>query len=289
MRPDDFKFIADLVRRRAGLVLTEDKGYLLDSRLKPLLRQLGLADFPQLVAELRAGREELIRDVTDALTTNETSFFRDLKPFTLLREIVLPHLLRHRAAHKRFRIWSAACSSGQEPYSLAMTLNEERARLQGWHWEIVATDLSAEVLNKAKQGTYSQFEVQRGMPTPLLLKYFAKSGESWQVKPEIRQSITFRPFNLLADAGSLGHFDVVFCRNVLIYFDPKTKAGVLERIGRQLADDGFLFLGGAETVIGVTDRFALEPGQRGVYRPHAGEVRDGVQPASRPARAASAR
>ncbi len=289
MTADDFKFITDLVRRRAGLVLSEDKGYLLDSRLKPLLRQRGLADFPQLVAELRTGREELIRDVTDALTTNETSFFRDLKPFALLREIVLPHLLRHRAAHKRFRIWSAACSSGQEPYSLAMSLAEEKARLQGWQWEIVATDLSAEVLSKARSGNYSQFEVQRGMPTPLLLKYFAKSGESWQVKPEVRQSITFRPFNLLGDAGSLGHFDVVFCRNVLIYFDPKTKAGVLERIGRQLADDGFLFLGGAETVIGVTDRFALEPGQRGVYRPRSGAGEQVARPLAGPARAAAGR
>jgi chemotaxis protein methyltransferase CheR len=265
--PGEFQYISDFIYRVAGLVLTTDKAYLLDSRLKPLLRQRGLAGYGDLIAQLKSGVPAVVSDVTDALTTNETSFFRDMKPFDLFRQVVLPQLIAARAAQRRFRIWSAACSTGQEPYSLAMLLMEERARLAGWTWEIIATDLSGEALAKAKDGIYSQFEVQRGMPTPMLIRYFQKQGESWRIKDDCRPSISFRPFNLLGDPSPLGRFDVVFCRNVLIYFDPPTKAKVLQRIGQQLTPDGFLFLGGAETVIGVTDRFVLETGQRGLYRP----------------------
>ncbi|MCU0838532.1 MAG: protein-glutamate O-methyltransferase CheR [Rhodospirillales bacterium] len=267
MTPAEFQFVADFIYRAAGLVLTADKAYLIDSRLKPVMRERGIAGFADLIARLKAGTPAIVREVTDALTTNETSFFRDLKPFDLFRQIVLPHLLATRSAQHRFRIWSAACSTGQEPYSLAMLLLEERARLAGWTWEIVATDLCGEALAKAKDGVYSQFEVQRGMPTPLLVRYFEKQGEGWRIKDPVRHGIDFRPFNLLGDPAPLGRFDVVFCRNVLIYFDPPTKAKVLQRIGQQLDGDGFLFLGGAETVIGVTDRFVLEAGQRGLYRP----------------------
>jgi chemotaxis protein methyltransferase CheR len=267
MTPAEITFIRDFIYRTAGLVLTADKAYLLDSRLRPVLRDRGLDGFPALIAALKAGVSDVISDVTCALTTNETSFFRDIKPFEMFRQIVLPHLLNARAAQRRFRIWSAACSTGQEPYSLAMMLREERARLAGWTWEIVATDLAVDALAKAKDGVYSQFEVQRGMPAPLLVKYFAKQGENWRINDACRQNIIFRTFNLLSDPASLGCFDVVFCRNVLIYFDPPTKAKVLDRVGHQLAADGFLFLGGAETVLGVTDRFQLHPEQRGLYRP----------------------
>ncbi len=283
MTPAEFQFVADFIYRAAGLVLTADKAYLIDSRLKPLMRERGIADFADLIVRLKAGTPAIVREVTDALTTNETSFFRDLKPFDLFRQIVLPHLLATRAAQHRFRIWSAACSTGQEPYSLAMLLLEERARLAGWTWEIVATDLCGDALAKAKDGVYSQFEVQRGMPTPLLVRYFEKQGDAWRIKDPVRRGIDFRPFNLLADPAPLGRFDVVFCRNVLIYFDPPTKAKVLQRIGQQLAGDGFLFLGGAETVIGVTDRFVLEAGQRGLYRPAGGAHAASPMPRSRAA------
>lgn len=269
MTPSEFQFLSDFIRRTSGIVLTPDKTYLLESRLAPVLRAHRCQGFSELIAGLKAGLPAVVRQVTDALTTNETSFFRDITPFNLFRQVVLPSLLVSRRSQGRFRLWSAACSTGQEPYSLAMILAEERARLEGWNWEIVATDLCSEALAKAKVGVYSQFEVQRGMPTPLLLKYFAKHGEAWRVKDELRPRIQFCPFNLLEDPSALGQFDVVFCRNVLIYFDLPTKVKVLSNIGRHLARDGYLFLGGAETVIGISDRFVPEDGVRGLYRPAA--------------------
>jgi chemotaxis protein methyltransferase CheR len=200
------------------------------------------------------------------MTTNESFFFRDQKPFDQFRDLVLPHMLEHRAGVKSFRIWSAACSSGQEPYTLAMLLKENAAKLAGWRIEIIATDLSKEILAKAEAGTYSQFEVQRGLPIALLVKYFKQVGERWQISEEIRKMVKFKSFNLLTSPAALGRFDVVFCRNVLIYFDPPTKGQVLAGIADLMPDDGFLYLGGAETVLGTSDRFQLMPGQRGVYK-----------------------
>lgn len=266
MNTTDFTYLSDFIHESAGLVLTKEKAYLIDSRLKPLVKDFGLASLGDLISRLKAGVPAVQRAVMDALTTNETSFFRDLKPFELFRHVVLPYLLQTRAAQRRFRIWSAACSTGQEPYSLAMILSEEQAKLRDWSWEIVATDVSSEALAKAKAGIYSQFEVQRGLPATMLVRYFTKDGDGWRIKDPLRSRIDFRPFNLLNDPTPLGRFDVVFCRNVLIYFDPPTKANVLARLAQQLAADGFLFLGGAETVIGISDRFAPEPGQRGLYR-----------------------
>jgi len=206
-----------------------------------------------------------VRDIVEAMTTNESFFFRDIKPFDQFKTFVLPQLLRVRAATRSLRIWSAACSSGQEPYSLAMILTEMRAQLAGWRIEIVATDLSTEILDKAQAGLYTQFEVQRGLPIQLLVKYFKQSGDRWQIDEAIRKMVQFRTFNLLDDMGPLGRFDVVFCRNVLIYFDQPTKSAVLGRVARQLAPDGYLYLGGAETVLGITDRFAPVPDNRGIY------------------------
>jgi chemotaxis protein methyltransferase CheR len=178
---------------------------------------------------------------------------------------VLPRLLQARAAQKTVRIWSAACSTGQEPYTLAMILKEDAAKLAGWRFEIVGTDLSREALDRARLGAYSQFEVQRGLPITLLVKYFKQEGDRWVIAPELKTNITFKELNLLSDFTSLGTFDVVFCRNVLIYFDQPTKTKILEKIGRMMPPDGVLYLGGAETVLGVTDKFAPMPGQRGIY------------------------
>ncbi|MBY0431848.1 MAG: protein-glutamate O-methyltransferase CheR, partial [Rhodospirillales bacterium] len=203
--------------------------------------------------------------VTEAMTTNESFFFRDIKPFDIFRQTVLPHLLQHRAAKKTFRVWCAAASSGQEPYTLAMLLKEEAAKLAGWRFEIVGTDISTEVLDRAKSGMYSQFEVQRGLPIQLLVKYFKKQGELWQIDAGIRSMVQYKHFNLLHDPKPLGQFDVVFCRNVLIYFDQPTKTRVLDAIARQMPGDGFLYLGGAETVLGISDKFVPLPGQRGIY------------------------
>jgi chemotaxis protein methyltransferase CheR len=199
------------------------------------------------------------------MTTNESFFFRDIKPFDQFRKFVLPQLLASRQPGRPIRVWSAACSSGQEPYSLAIILREEGAKLAGRRVEIVATDISREMLEKCKAGLYSQFEVQRGLPVQYLVKYFAQMGDKWRIDASLRELIQFREFNLLHDPSALGTFDVVFCRNVLIYFDNDTKRVVLERVSRLLAPDGFLYLGGAETVLGISDKFQPVPGERGIY------------------------
>ena len=266
MRPEDFDFVANLVKERSGLVLTKDKAYLLESRLMPVARARNHKGLDELIQSLRSSRDErLAREITEAMTTNESFFFRDGKPFEQFKDVVIPHMLASRGAKKSFRVWCAACSSGQEPYSLAMMIKEEAAKLSGWKIDIVATDISTEILNKAKAGIYSQFEVQRGLPIQLLIKYFRKVDESWQIDPGLKTMIQFKEFNLLHDLNSLGQFDVVFCRNVLIYFDQPTKTKVLAGISKLMPNDAFLYLGGAETVIGISDHFKPYAGQRGIY------------------------
>ncbi len=266
MRVEDFDLFAKFVYQRSGLVLTKEKAYLLDSRLMPVARRWNFKDLGELANALRSKSDEaLLADITDAMTTNESSFFRDQKPFDQFRQVVLPRFLQARAATRRLRIWSAACSNGQEPYSLAMILDEEASKMPGWTIEIVATDLCREVLEKAKQGLYTQFEVQRGLPITMLVKHFTQIGDKWQISKQMQGKIKFQQFNLLEPMTALGQFDIVFCRNVLIYFDPATKAKVLEGIGRQMPPDGILYLGGAETVLGVTQAFKPMDGQRGLY------------------------
>ncbi len=265
MKPEDFDHIAKLLKDRSGLVLTKDKSYLLESRLMPLARKRGFKGLDELIGQLRRRDIALEKEITEAMTTNESFFFRDNKPFEQFRQIVLPNLLKARASKRSFRIWCAACSSGQEPYSLAMILKEEAARLSGWRVEIVGTDLSTDILKKAKAGLYSQFEVQRGMPMQLLVKYFKKKEEVWEIDPSIRSMVQYKEWNLLEDLRGLGQFDVVFCRNVLIYFDQATKGKVLQAAAAQMPDDGVLYLGGAETVLGISQAFKPIPGQRGVY------------------------
>ncbi len=266
MNVSDFELITSLLKERSGLVLTKDKAYLLESRLNPVARKWQFKGFDELAEAVRLGKDEaLLRDVTEAMTTNESFFFRDSKPFDQFRNMVLPQMLKHRANARSLRIWSAACSNGQEPYSLAMILKDFATQLAGWKIEIIATDLSTEVLAKAAEGAYSQFEVQRGLPINYLMKFFRQEGDRWIIADEIRKMVSYKKFNLLQDPGSLGRFDVVFLRNVLIYFDQETKSAVLSRIAKQMPDDGFLYLGGAETVLGISDQFQLIPGERGVY------------------------
>jgi chemotaxis protein methyltransferase CheR len=255
-----------LLKDRSGLDLSADKQYLVESRLLPLARRANLAGIPELVQKLRSGGDQLTTQVVEAMTTNETFFFRDKIPFDHLRDYVLPALIQARASRRSLRIWSAACSTGQEPYSIAMGLREYGAALAGWRIEIVATDLSQEVLEKSKAGLYSQFEVQRGLPIQLLVKYFTQLGELWQLSADIRGMVQHRQLNLLQDFSHLGKFDVIFCRNVLIYFDQETKSAIFERMSKMLEADGTLFLGAAESVVGITDAFRPNQERRGLYQ-----------------------
>lgn len=273
MKVEDFDLFANLVRSESGLVLSRDKAYLLETRLMPVARKHGLKGLEDLAATVRSRRDrKVIDDITEAMTTNESLFFRDSKPFDQFRDLVLPALLEKRVMQKRIRIWSAASSSGQEPYSLAMILKEQAAKWAGWRIEILGTDISREMLEKAQSGLYTQFEVQRGLPITLLVKYFKQIGDKWQLDPAIRAMVQYKFFNLLEEPTALGKFDVVYCRNVLIYFDQDTKRQVLERIAKLMPDDGILYLGGAETVLGVTDKFAPVTGVRGMYRLAHGEA-----------------
>lgn len=270
MTPADFEYLRRLMRERSGLVLSADKQYLLESRLLPIARRLGAAHLGELAQKLRAsGAEGLVVEVVEAMTTNETFFFRDKAPFDHFRETVMPALLAARAAQRRLRIWCAAASSGQEPYSLAMMLKEMSPRLAGWQIDILATDLSIDMLERGRSGIYSQFEVQRGLPIQLLVKYFSQIGDMWQIAPGLRAMVEFRQLNLLHPFSYLGPFDVVFCRNVLIYFDQETKIDVLERVSQVTASDGYLLLGAAETVVGLSDMFQPHGAKRGLFAPRS--------------------
>ena len=268
MTPLDYDYLRRLLRERSGLVLSADKQYLVESRLLPVARRAGLTGLGDLVQKLRdPSAERLAVDVVEAMTTNESFFFRDKIPFQHFDDTMMPALLAARAPQRRIRIWCSASSTGQEPYSLAMALKELGDRTSGWRIEIIATDLSNEVLEKAKAGIYSQFEVQRGLPIAFLVKYFTQIGDTWQIAPEIRAMVQFRPLNLLTDFSHLGTFDIVFCRNVLIYFDQETKTSIFNRLAKAVEPDGFLVLGAAETVVGLTEAFKPFADRRGLYRP----------------------
>ena len=282
MTPLDYEYLRKFLKDRSGLDLSSDKQYLVESRLIPVARKVGLSGISDLVARMRAGSEETISTVVEAMTTNETFFFRDKIPFDHLRETMLPALLRARANRRTLRIWSAASSSGQEPYSIAMCLKEYGAALNGWRIEIVATDISQGVLEKSKAGIFSQFEVQRGLPIQLLVKYFRQIGDMWQLNPDIRAMVQHKQLNLLHDISHLGMFDVVFCRNVMIYFDQITKVGVFKRLARVMERDGFLALGAAETVVGLTDVFRPYPERRGLYSPNPLHAAPSIVPAAAP-------
>jgi chemotaxis protein methyltransferase CheR len=265
--PSDYEYLRKLLKDRSGLDLSADKQYLVESRLAPLARKAGLPGIAELVQKMKGHTESLTSEVVEAMTTNETFFFRDKIPFDHLRDGILPALIQTRAARRSLRIWCAACSTGQEPYSIGMIV-KEMAALSGWRVEIVATDLSQEVLEKSRAGVYSQFEVQRGLPIQMLVKHFKQNGDLWQLNADIRAMVQHRQLNLLQDFSQLGKFDVIFCRNVLIYFDQDTKATIFERMSRMIEPDGVLALGAAESVVGITDAFKPYPDRRGMYCPN---------------------
>jgi chemotaxis protein methyltransferase CheR len=264
--PLDYDFLRCVLKERSGLALAADKYNFVESRLLPLARQAGVTGIGELVRALKTGRDAALMDaVVEAMTTNESFFFRDKTPFDHFRRIIMPVLLTSRRQSRSIRIWCAAAASGQEPYSLALCLKEMERLTAGWRIEIMATDLSGAVLDRARRGVYSQFEVQRGLPIRLLVKYFTQVGEQWQIAPEIRAMVQYRRFNLLTDFSSLGIFDVILCRNVLIYFDQNTKSDVLRRLAGTLASDGYLILGAAETALGLCDRFKMISDKPGLY------------------------
>ncbi len=265
MTPQGFEILAAALLRGSGLSIGPDKEYLLETRMAPALRLHGLPNLDALAARLRAGAPDLERALVEAMTTNESSFFRDDKPFAHVRATALPRLAATRPPGAKLRIWSAAASTGQEAYSLAIIVAESRALLGNREVEIVGTDIAREPLARAREGVFTQFEVQRGLPMQVLVRYFKKNGVHWRIADTLRSMVSFREWNLLGDLRALGTFDLVFCRNVLIYFDPATKARALEAIAKQMTPDGLLYLGGAETVLGVTDRFATLAGDRAVY------------------------
>ncbi|CAN0561471.1 unnamed protein product, partial [Laminaria digitata] len=282
------EYLKEFLITRSGLVLSADKLYLVESRLTPVARDLGMTGIDELIGALQKNADEKLKTlVTDAMTTNESFFFRDQKPFDNLEDHILPPMIEARKAkgQNRIRIWSAACSSGQEPYTLAMMLLENKEKFGDMSFEILATDLSTEIVDKAKEGAYSQFEVQRGLPIQLLVKYFTQTESSWQISEDIRKMVRFQTFNLLDSYGVLGKFDIIFCRNVLIYFDQETKGAILSRMADISTPDASLFLGGAESVIGISSDYQPVNGVRGVY-----QLSSAVAPASvAPISAAGAR
>jgi len=268
MKDDVFALLAKLLREQSGLALPRDKEYLLESRLTPVARKHKFESIELMCQAIRGGQKrDLEREIVEAMTTNESFFFRDAATFDVFRKTLLPNLITARGTNKTLRIWFAACSSGQEPYSIAMIIEEERAKLNGFNVEMVASDISGEMIERCRQGLYSHFEAQRGLPIQMLAKYFEKEEHGWRIKAPMRERIKFRTFNLLESLGALGSFDVIFCRNVLIYFDLPTKRDVLDRMSRQLARDGALFLGGAETVIGVCDKYTPHATHAGIFVP----------------------
>jgi chemotaxis protein methyltransferase CheR len=259
--PEDYSYLSALLRTKSGLALGPGKEYLLESRLPPVAKAYGFASVNELVTVLRGGpHQELIKAVCDAMTTGETFFFRDTVPFELLRTAILPELAdRCRRAGRPLRIWSSAASTGQEPYSVAMLLADMGVQMSGVHVDLVATDFALHALNRARRGLYTQIEVQRGLPERYLRQFFINTPEGYRLADDIRRRVSFRELNLLESFRSLGQFDVVLCRNVLIYFDTMTKKDVLDRLAAALTPGGYLFLGATETAFGLTDRVVRIP------------------------------
>ena len=268
MRPDDIETIRQFVHARSGVVIDPTKTYSIETRLAPVARREGFASIDDLIAAIRDRREDrLIWAAAEALVAGESSFFRDHAPFEAFRDEILPTLAQSRQG-RPIKVWSAACGTGQEPYSLAMILDDERSKMLGVKVELFGSDISERALEKAASGTYSQFEVQRGLPIRLLVRHFDKTDESWTLNARIRQAVRWRRINLLADLRALGQFDVIFCRNAISAFDAQTRRRVLEQLAALLPDDGWLVLGLDETVGGVTEALRAAPGRRGLYTPN---------------------
>ena len=256
MTPDDFAFVCRLVRDRSAIVLEPGKEYLVEARLTPVARKYSLDSVGDLVSRLRSSTEtELRARVIEAMVTTETSFFRDLAPFETLRKTVLPELIAARAREKRLNVWSAACSTGQEPYSFVITLRDHFPELAAWRVSVLATDLSSDVRAKAREGVYSQIEVNRGLPAKAMLAHFRQEGIGWKLNDDIRAAVEFREMNLVRPWPLLPKMDIIFLRNVMIYFDVDTKKAILSRVAKVLSPDGYLILGAAETTLNLDDSF----------------------------------
>jgi chemotaxis protein methyltransferase CheR len=267
MMTHEYKMLCRLLKERCGIELGDDKMDLVDAKLRPLVKEQGFPSLAHLTLALMQPDADRLRSrVVQSIAVLESYFFRDKTPFQYFAEVMLPRLMERRRASRRIRIWCAAASTGQEPYSLAMLVADAADRLKGWTVEIVATDFVEDALRKAREGVYSQFEVQRGLPVSKLVKYFQKEGSGWRLNPDIRSKVAFRDYNLLDDCQQLGTFDIIFCRNVLIYFDERLKHAVLARLAGQLASDGYLVLGAAETTTGHSPDFTPVPeGHHGVF------------------------
>jgi chemotaxis protein methyltransferase CheR len=259
LTPGDFNFLRELVRTKSAIVLEDGKEYLVQSRLAPLLRSEGIGTISEMIAALRSRKAGLEGKVIDAMTTNETSFFRDIHPFDALRTTIIPELMEKRRSTRQLNFWCAASSSGQEPYSLCMMLKENFPELAGWQVKFLATDISPSMLEKSKSGKYSQLEVNRGLPAQYLVKYFERSGADWQIKSDIRSMVDYRLANLAEPMPTLAPLDIVFIRNVLIYFDKDTKKRILQGIKRNLKPDGVLMLGSSETTFNIDEGWASRP------------------------------
>ncbi len=267
MRLNDFDIYKDLLREKSGMYLSQDKSYLLDSRLTPIAKKWNFTSVETLTMALAGVPEPaLIKDVVEAMTDPETAFFRDGAPFDAFRETVLPWLLKERKKQKKFRIWSTGCSTGQEPYSLAIILKEEEAKLQGWNADMMATDISSIALEYAQRGVFQKFEVQRGLPVQMLVKYFDQIGTEWVLKPEITSMVKFRFFNMLEGMNQFGQVEVVFCRNVIGTFTRTLRADTLKKLGALIPPGGFLFLGAEEEIGDVDVPFTPLDGVPGVFR-----------------------
>jgi chemotaxis protein methyltransferase CheR len=270
----EFEYVRALIRERAGIALEPGKEYLVESRLDPLARQEGFPTLTHFLASLKSSplASGLHHKVVQAMTTNETSFFRDVRPFEVLKTLVLPELIAQRSAQRALNFWSAACSTGQEPYSVALVMREALPTLlPTWNFRFIASDISTEVLARAIQGRYSQLEVNRGLPASLLVKYFQKEGNEWQIKADVRRMVEFREINLTEPWSILPTMDIVFMRNVLIYFSVETKKAILVKVRRLLKPAGFLFLGSSETTLNLDDGFEPVPADRtACYRLRAG-------------------
>ncbi len=270
MRPENVRYLSQLLEKSIGLKIGENKDYLWNARLTPLVEKYGVEDIDGLIDKLRPQPSPaLLTDIVDAMTTNETSFFRDEKPFEMLYDHILPELLKTRGQRRQLRIWNAACSSGQEPYSLVMGMLERCPEFQSWRVDILATDVNKAVLEKAAQARYNHFEIQRGLPIQYLLKYFTQEkGKTYQLKDEIKARVQYKYLNLLESFTGLGKFDIIFCRNVLIYFDAAVKKDILERMCQLLDPQGYLILGGTETILGVTEKLERKAVGIGVAYQH---------------------
>lgn len=266
----DIEFLSGVVAEFSGNVISPRQAYMLEQQLTPIAKRVGLTSVTELVGKMRKTPSTILStQVAEAVTVNETSFFRDNHPFVALEKKVIPDLIAKNKSTKKLRIWCAACSCGQEPYTIAMILRESFPQLRDWKVEIVATDLSDEMLRKSKAGEYSQLEVNRGLPVKKLVKYFERKGTAWQVKQELRDLISFRRLNLTTAFPPLGEFDIVFIRNVMIYFDRSTKEKILTRVRNVLRSDGYLFIGSAETTIGLSVPFKREEIDVSIcYRPN---------------------